>query len=180
MNLKTVLESLLFISDHPLSIGDFSRLTNCKKSEIEEALACLCKEYKEKNGGVEIINNGKKYQMTTSRESSEIIQKFLRDETSGELTRPQLETLTVVAYRGPITKAELEQIRGVNCSLVIRNLLIRGLVESEEQKNQEPKYNITLDFLKFLGMKEIKELTDYERLHAHENIEEIINKADLV
>jgi len=72
--------------------------------------------------------------MTTAKESSEIVEKFLKEELTGEMTRPQLETLTIIAYRGPMTKMEIEQIRGVNCSLILRNLLMRGLVEAKLDK----------------------------------------------
>ena len=93
-----------------------------------------------------------------------------------ELTRPQLEALTTSAYCGPITKAELEQIRGVNCSLVLRNLKIRGLVNSNETKDGMEGFSITLNFLKFLGVSEIKSLPNYEKLHNHSLIQEMKNK----
>lgn len=178
-NIKSILESLLFVSDHPLSVGDFSKLTDYKKDEVEKTLKNLCEDYKKRDSGIEIIRNGKKYQMVTSSCNTEIIQKFLHNETTGELTRPQLETLTTIAYRGPITKPELEQIRGVNCSLVLRNLMMRGLVEkdtSSSAKALEDTYLITLDFLKFLGIREVGELPDYGKLHKHETIEETLNK----
>ncbi|NQU83784.1 MAG: SMC-Scp complex subunit ScpB, partial [Parcubacteria group bacterium] len=173
---KSAIESLLFVSEHPLSIKDFLKITDCERDEIEKILEGLAEDYKNRGGGVLIIKNQDKYQMVTSPQSSEVIQGFLKDETTGELTRPQLETLTTIAYRGPMSKAELEQIRGVNCSLVLRNLMMRGLVEMADQKNQEPKFLITLDFLKFLGIGSVKELPDYEKLREHETIKEILNR----
>ncbi|MEA3272677.1 MAG: SMC-Scp complex subunit ScpB [Patescibacteria group bacterium] len=171
MNLKSVIESLLFISDHPLSINDFSEFSDCKKNEVEKILEELCENYQDRDGGIEIIKHQKKYQMISSPNNSEVIQKFLKDETTGELTRPQLETLTTIAYRGPITKPELEQIRGVNCSLVLRNLMMRGLIENTDQD-----FLITLDFLKFLGIRDVKELPDYKKLSSNKIIGEILSE----
>jgi len=87
------------------------------------------------------------------------------------LTRPQLETLTVVAYCGPITKPELEQLRGVNCALILRNLMMRGLVkEVEDVTNFLPTFEVTMDYLRHLGINSLNELPDYDKLHKHENI----------
>jgi len=88
-----------------------------------------------------------------------------------------LETLTIIAYRGPVTRPEMEQIRGVNCSQILRNLLIKGLVEMEE-KNKEPYYSISVDFLKYLGVSNIQELPDYDKLHQHESLEEFLEKQE--
>jgi len=105
-----------------------------------------------------------------------VAKDFIKSEQSGELTKPSLETLTIVAYRGPITKAELEQIRGVNCSLIIRNLLIRGLIVGDEEVgNGQIYYRVTVDFLKYLGLNFAAELPDYARLHSAENLESILN-----
>ena len=98
-------------------------------------------------------------------------------ETTGELTRAALETLTIVVYRGPIGRAELEQIRGVNCAIILRNLLIRGLVTSEARKEKlETVYQVSLDFLKFLGLRTPQELPDYEKLNSSENIEKLLQQ----
>ncbi|TFG35175.1 MAG: hypothetical protein E4H47_02040, partial [Parcubacteria group bacterium] len=82
------------------------------------------------------------------------------------------------AYRGPITKADLDAIRGVNCSLILRNLMIKGLVEQREDKEKMAIfYHVTFDFLKYLGITETKELPDFEKLNKDENIEKILNPA---
>jgi segregation and condensation protein B len=84
----------------------------------------------------------------------------------------------VVAYRGPITKAELEQIRGVNCSLILRNLLIRGMITAIEDKaKQTTLYQITVDFVKYLGIDSVEQLPDYVKLHSVENLEQYLNDA---
>ncbi|MFA6227858.1 MAG: SMC-Scp complex subunit ScpB [Patescibacteria group bacterium] len=176
MNLKNTIESLLFISHKPLSVAELARLAESDKTAVEEALKLLQGEYGEKNGGIEIINIEDKYQMAATGESSTTVAKFLKTEVTGELTRPSLETLTIIAYRGPVSKAELELIRGVNCSLILRNLLMRGLIESREDKDKAANvYQITFDFLKHLGLSSVSELPDYERLNRNNNLEKLLH-----
>jgi len=177
MNLSSQLESLLFISSKPLSVKEMAELVGAKSKEVEETLEQLANDYKEQARGFILIKNNGQYQLTTTPENTELISKFLKDETSGELSQPSLEALTIIAYRGPITKLELERIRGVNCSLILRNLLIRGLVEEkmDKQKN-ENFYAVTLDFIKFLGVSSIEDLPDYEKLHRVESLEEVLEE----
>lgn len=175
MNLISQLESLLFIASKPLTVKEMADLLNLKAQEVEAALEQLAGDYKEQGRGFILIKNNSQYQLTTAPENTELISKFLKDETSGELSQPSLETLTIIAYRGPITKLELERIRGINCSLILRNLLIRGLVEEQvdKQKN-ESFYVVTLDFIKFLGVSSVEELPDYEKLHRVESLAEVL------
>jgi len=124
---------------------------------------------------LQIIKNGSSFQMVTAPENAELIQQFVKDETTGELSRPSLETLTIIAYRGPVAKTDLDRIRGINCSLILRNLLIRGLVDvREDKKKDESYYTVTFDFLRFLGLNDVKELPDYQKLSQDDTIERIL------
>ena len=175
MNIKNGIESLLFISHKPLSAGELAKFAGADKKEVENFLAALEKEYAAKAGGIQLLKIQDKYQMVTSGDSSEAVNKFIKGEMTGELTRPSLETLTIIAYRGPISKAELELIRGVNCSLILRNLLMRGLVESEEDRSRgNTFYLITFDFLKYLGLGKIEDLPDYEKLNRNNNLDKLL------
>jgi len=149
-------------------------LTGAAEDEARAALAELAADYAER--GIQILKIDDEYQMSTGPDNAKLIRDFVKDETTGELTRPSLETLTIIAYRGPITKAELEQIRGINCSLILRNLLIRGLVEAKGDGGQ--KYNITFDFLRFLGVKSVVELPDYEKLSRDPNLEKFLSETN--
>ncbi len=173
--MKSKIESLLFVSGRPLSSKKLAEILNIKKEEAEKHLEELVEEHKKRDGGILLLKNGSEYQFATSPRSSEITSRFLKEETEGELTRPQLEAMSVIAYRGPITKAELEQIRGVNCSLILRNLLIRGLIEEEEDaKSIEPKYKISFEFLRHLGISDLKDLPDYKKLSGSEMLQNIL------
>lgn len=177
MSTKSKIESILFASTKPLSVVQLKNILNCETEDIKQALEELEKHYNQKGSGINIINNSSKYQLTTSPENSKIIQDMLKSDMTGELTRPSLETLTVISYRGPISRAELEQIRGVNCSLILRNLLMRGLIESYYDKQKAlTLYGVTLDFMRFLGISDVKDLPDYEKLNSDENLVKLLEK----
>ena len=176
---KSIIESLLYISGRPLSLKELAKLTNQKVSDIEAAVKELVDEHNLKDGGVKIIQNGSQVGMVTSPKNAEIIQDFLKEELSGELTSASLETLSIIIYRQPVTREELEQIRGVNCAIILRNLMIRGLIEEEkpsfakategeEEGDGKILYRVSLDFIRHLGISDVKELPDYEKLHSIE------------
>lgn len=175
--LSQKIESLLFVATHPLTSKRLSELLETAEKKIEEALESLRADYKKRNGGMQILKNGKEYQMVASAECAALVEEYVRKEETGELTRPQLETLTVIAYRGPVGKPELDQIRGVNSALILRNLMIRGLVDSQEDKKTgETRYAVTMDFVRFLGMSSVEELPDYERLRGDKTLGELLSQ----
>jgi segregation and condensation protein B len=158
-----------------MTASKLASLTKAKEKEVKKAGDELVEEYKNNKRGVQIIKNGSKYQMASAPENSKLIQEFVNDETTGELSRPSLETLTIIAYRGPISKANLDRIRGVNCSLILRNLLLRGLIEVKEDKSTgDSFYSVTFDFIRFLGINDVSELPDYEKLHKDETVDNFL------
>jgi segregation and condensation protein B len=179
MSVKSEIESLLFVSSRPLSARRLAEVTGHDKKEVQSALEELIKEYDARpESGLAILRNGDEVQFATAPAHADLVKDFLKDETFGELTRPALETLTIVAYRGPLTKAELEQIRGVNCSLILRNLLIRGLVETiDGSAPGVQNFRVTFDFVRYLGIREVAELPEYETLRSDENLRKLIEGA---
>lgn len=179
MSIKSKIESLLFISAKPMSFKQLADLIKQDSKELEKAGDELVEEYKNTKKGIQIIKNGQKLQMVSSSENAKLIQEFIQDETTGELSRPSLETLTIIAYRGPISKLDLDRIRGVNCSLIIRNLLLRGLVDARiDKKNEETFYTVSFDFIRFLGINDVKELPDFERLSKDDTLDKILNNGE--
>jgi len=175
MSLKSQAESLLFVSLKPLSLKDLAAAADAKPKEMEAALEELTAEYQDGDRGLAVIKNNGQYQLTTAAMNAKSVQAFLKDESSGELSQPSLEALTIIAYRGPISKLELERIRGVNCSLIIRNLLLRGLVEEKfEKAKNENYYTVTHDFVRFLGLGGVVELPDYARLNQSESLADVL------
>lgn len=173
--LSAKIESILFIAARPMNVKKLAEICGVSKEEVHQALEELIGFYNQSGRGVRIMHLGNDVQMTTAPDMSKMVQEFIKDETTGELTKPSLEALTIIAYRGPITKPELEQIRGVNCSLILRNLMMRGLVEMiGEPGEPQTTYRVTMDFLRFLGVSGVEELPDYDKLRSHENIVKIL------
>jgi len=171
MSLLSNIESILFVAGKPLNAKKIAKVLGCEEKIVSEALETIADKYNVPDAGVVVIRNNGDYQMVSSSENKEAAEKFVKAEIGGELTRAQLETLTVISYRGPLTKPEIEQIRGVNCSLILRNLLMRGLIkEHGDPTGLLPKYEITIEYLRHLGLNDIKELPDYEMLHNHSYI----------
>lgn len=173
--LKAKIESILFVAARPLSVVKLAEICEASKDEVAEAVEAIAAEYDSRTAGIRLVRHGDSVQMATAQETSELVREFLKDETTGELTKPSLETLTIVAYRGPMTKAEIEQVRGVNCSLILRNLMMRGLVEAiGEHGNPLTQYRVTMDFLRFLGLSSVEEMPEYEILRSNENVMRVL------
>jgi len=177
MSLKSQIESLLLVSNHPLTFKKLAQLTAGEQESIKKSVEELIKDYDREDKGINILADESQVQFITNAENSKLISKFIKEEITGELTRAQLETLTVIAYRGPITKPELEQIRGVNCAIILRNLLIRGLINEERNKKKMQNfYTISFDFMRHLGITELKQLPDYEKLNNDENLKNFLKQ----
>jgi len=169
------IESLLFIAGKPMTAKKIAEILHAKSDDVAKAADELVAWYAEQNRGIVIMASNATYQMATSADTSPLIKEFIKSEQSGELTKPSLETLTIIAYRGPVSKMELEQIRGVNCSLILRNLLIKGLIDAEfDRKLKQTMYMITLPFLEFLGLRTQKELPKYDELSSDERIQTLL------
>ncbi len=148
-----------------------AKVLGVSESKALQALKELQDQYNLPDSGVILIQNNDEWQLVSNPNNRAAAENFLKAEVSGDLTRPQLETLTVISYCGPITKPELEQLRGVNCSLILRNLMLRGLAEEVETEiNILPKYQVTMQYLRHLGLMTVKDLPNYDELHKHEHI----------
>ncbi len=181
MTLRSKLESLLFITPRPLTVKRLAELAGADVSAVEAEVTALTANYNGEESGVHLLRHGDTVQFVSSPLNSKLVTEFIKEEQAGELTRPALETLTIVAYRGPISKIQLDTIRGVNCALILRNLMIKGLVEAKQHKDKrQASYQVTMDFVRFLGLNHISELPDYEQLNRDENLEQVLNPTSTV
>lgn len=177
MSLTSKLESLLLVAGKPMAYATLTKLLSCSAVELKEAIAEMEGQYNQKGRGIHVLVNDQKVQFSTNPDNKALIADFIKDETTGELTKPSLETLTIIAYRQPVTKEELEQIRGVNCSLILRNLMIRGLVEAKEERGGlATTYSVTMDFVRFLGINKVEELPEFAKLHDHESLRQALER----
>lgn len=176
MSLPSQLTSLLLVATRPLSIKRLAEATKSTPEAVTEALDALGQQYNTDDSGLQLLRHGTSVQFVTNPINSKLVTEYLKEEQAGELTRPALETLTIIAYRGPISKIQLDTIRGVNCALILRNLMIKGLVEAKSHKDKmQTSYQVTVDFLRYLGLRSIEHLPDYERLHTNEQLDLLLN-----
>jgi segregation and condensation protein B len=179
-NLLSQLESLLFVSAKALATKQLLELTGVSQDDLTKALEALTERYSQAGSGLSLLHDNHKYQLVTNSNNSELIKSFLHQELNSDLSRPSLETLTIIAYRGPIAKSDLDRIRGINCSQILRNLLLRGLVEIKSgYKDGETYYQVTFDFLKFLGLASLSDLPDYDRLHHDQAVEQFLGQQEV-
>lgn len=161
LRLKNILESLLFIAGKPLGVADFAKTIQCSEQNIALALSELVKENSEK--GIVILEDNGVFQMASSPQNSTYVKNLLNLELREKLTDATIEVLSIIVYRQPISKAEIEAIRGVNSQYSLRQLLIRGLI----QRIPNPKdmrsflYETTAEFLMHMGIRSNSELPDF-------------------
>lgn len=155
-------EALLFVAGEGLMLHTLARQLKKTDQEITESLAEL-KKHLEEQHALALLEHDGHASLVTSPAVSMVVEEFAKEEFSGELTRAALETLAVLAYKGPVRRSDIDYVRGVNSSFMLRNLLMRGLIE----RTRDPKdsrayaYRISLDFLKFLGLTSQSDLPNF-------------------
>jgi segregation and condensation protein B len=168
---KSLIEALLFVSGEPITLASLKTGAEMPETEIKQLLDEMIAEYREKNGGLLLIEIANGYQMVTNPQYARWIRKFRNTAVSSKLSMPALETLAIIAYKQPIIKAELEQIRGVNSDGVIKTLLERRLVKIMGRKEVPGKpllYGTTREFLEYFGLKDLTELPTLAELTREE------------
>lgn len=173
--LSATIEALLFCEPKEFSFKKLANICHTSFHDVREAVNILQRDYDVRDGGIIIVTDEEMVQMMTAPKHAKIIAEYLQDETTGELSRPSLETLTIIAYRGSVAKSEIELIRGINCSLILRLLLIRGLIEEHgATPTGSPIYHVTIEFLRHLGVTTVTELPDYNELHTNVHLQEFL------
>ena len=159
--IKSILESLLFVADGPQSVQRLAEVLDpVDKELIHELLHELRQDFEAQNRGIRLVEVAGGYQLRTPKAKAEAVKKFLggRPARMGKAT---LETLAIVAYRQPITKAEIEAIRGVDVDGVITTLLERNLIRAVARKDVPGRpflYGTTLEFLQLFNLKDLSQL----------------------
>lgn len=175
MTLASVIESILFVYGEPIALKKLATAAGASEDDVRVALEELAAGYKDR--GLILMEKDGMYQLGTQPDNTEYIERLVKDEFSADLSRSSLETVAVIAYKGPVSRAEIEHIRGVNCSFALRSLLMRGLIEREERAGDMRTYlyRVSTDFLKHLGIAKMEELPGYEELrHASASVIEVM------
>jgi len=177
MELEKQIEAILFWKGEPISKKKLAEILAVEQSEINEAIEKIKENLK--NRGIVLQEKEEKVTLGTTPEVSSLIEKLQKEELNKDLTKASLETLSIVLYKNGVSRAEIDYIRGVNSSFILRALSIRGLVE----KSIDPKdhrrfiYKPSFNLLSFMGLKSLEELPDYQEINnsmgeAIENISE--------
>lgn len=166
MDIDKKIEAILFWKGEPMRLKKLADMFSVSEEDIRFGINTL-KENLE-NRGVALIEKEDEVMLATAPEFSEIIENLTKEELSKDLGKASLETLSIVLYQGPIKRSELDYIRGVNSQFILRNLLVRGLIE----KITDPKdartfvYKPSFELLAHLGVKSIEELPEYEAVRG--------------
>ena len=162
-NAVAALEALLFIHGEAIAKKKIMTVLEMEPEALEAALAALREECGRHERGLMLLVSGEKVQLVTKPEWSGILAQFVKDELEEELTPAALEALSLIAYLGPIHRSRLDYLRGVNSSFIVRNLMLRGLVERSPDPARPSLflYRATTDTLRHLGVGRPEDLPEY-------------------
>ncbi len=177
-SIKSQVESILFVSSKPLSAKNIAKFLEQDETAISTALAELAEE--KKDSGVVLLEAAGQWQLGTNAANSTQVKNFLNADLREKLTEATVETLAIIAYRQPISKAEIEAIRGVNSQYSVRHLLMRGLIEKIPNPNDSRSslYQITTEFLQHMGITSVSALPEFETLVKDIKLPEIVSSQD--
>lgn len=167
-NLEHLIESILFFKNEPVSVKELAKILNVEKKEVVKSINNLQEFYKIR--GIVVVSDGENISFGTHPDASALIENLAKEEFSRELGRASLETLAIILYKGPISRREIDHIRGVHSSFILRTLMIRGLIERTESKERSYSYKATIKLLEYLGVTNREDLPGYRA--AFKKIEE--------
>lgn len=160
----SILESVLFAHGEPLTEKKLAEILGLEEEQLKEILlAWQDRRHQDLSSGLVLIRNGSEVQLATRSENSLYVEKLFKDNSQEELSQASLEVLTIILYRGPISRPEIDFIRGVNSSYILKNLVMRGLV-TREKRGLSFSYWPSFEFLRLLGVSGQAELPDFESL----------------
>jgi segregation and condensation protein B len=164
MSLESKIEAILFWKGEAVSVSDLAKILGVEKEEISKAISQLSNTLSGR--GISLVQNGEEVMLYTSPEHSELIKNLTKEELSRDISKAGVEVLSLIIYRGPITKTEIDYIRGVNSNYVVRNLQIRGLIQRVDSADSRSfMYQPTLELLAHLGISKKEDLADFERVN---------------
>ena len=181
-DIKSAIESMLFVSGEPLALRELSNNLELKEKNVEEILSEMANEYEDKSRGIRLISINGAYQLVTKSENSDFVQKLLKKNKKHSLSQASIESLAIIAYKQPITRIDIDEIRGVKSESAIARLIERGLIKDIgrlEVPGRPILYGTTDEFLRQFGLKTIKELPSLD-LYSDEETQssiDLLNKA---
>jgi segregation and condensation protein B len=174
--LEVLIESALFFRGGVLNIKELTKIVGEPIEEVKTALRSL--QMSLEGRGIRLVIEGDEAALTTAPDSHQMIETMRREELEGPLGKAALETLAIIIFRGPLTRADIEYVRGVNCSAILRTLMIRGLIERTDNPSDKRSflYRATTELPAYLGVSSLSEIPQYEEMRTE--IETIFNERD--
>lgn len=161
-NFKSIVEGLLFVSgEDGLTLEEIAKIIEKDIEDVKNIIKDLYNDYISTDRGIQIEFLGNHFKLTTKKEHKDFYKKLVSEEENSQLSQSSLETLAIIAYNGPITRIDIDNIRGVNSSYIIRKLLIKDLIEESgiaDTPGRPRLYNVTSKFLDYFGLGSIDEL----------------------
>lgn len=171
-----IIEALLFVSGEPLKVKDMCSIIQCDEDYLKQTLDEMMLEYEYDERGIKLININDSYQLVTKPLYSDYVQKLLRVNSRQSLSQASLETLAIIAYRQPITRVDIDEIRGVKSDRAVSTLAERNLIREAGRKNVAGRpilYEVTDEFFRYFGIKNIKDMPFLDDLlRKYEDINE--------
>lgn len=165
---EATIEALLFVAgDEGLSLEEAASLLESTTQEVYAALMKLQQKYKSRDSGLTLLEVGNRFELATKKDYSAVIKKYAASPYATNLSQAALETLAIVAYKQPITRMEIDEIRGVQSSGSLQKLVLRGLVQEKgrvETPGRPILYGTTEYFMDYFGLKELGDLPDISEL----------------
>lgn len=166
MDVAQTLEALLFFKNEPLTRARLAAWLQVDLATVTAALVTL--DERLQGRGIVLLQEGDRVQLGTHPEAGPLLETITREELSKDIGRAGLETLAIVCYHGPVTRTDIDYIRGVNSSFIIRHLLTRGLIEREPHPDDARRYlyRPTLELWQHLGLRSATELPEFDAIKA--------------
>ncbi len=176
VDLSARLQAVLFVTGDAVTERKLAKVLGISVDELSEVIGQLADRLKS-GGALGLVRHDDKVQMVTAPEQMEFIESMIVDDTSEDLSRATLEVLAIVAYREPIARVDIDAIRGVNCAGHLRKLMVRGLAVRKPHPTDSRSYvyHVTNDFLSYLGLENITQLPDFDKLRSSDKITQIIH-----
>jgi segregation and condensation protein B len=167
------IEALLFVSSGLVSVSQLAKALDTTESEVESQLSALDNHYKSAGHGLRLMRIKSRVQMITAPEISKTIESFLELDSTSTLSQAALETLAIIAYKQPVTRPEIDVIRGVNSDAVMRTLLSKGLIEELGRADTPGRpiyYGTSPEFLQYFGLESLDMLPfiDFDALEENQ------------
>lgn len=177
-HLLSALESLLFVSGEPLSFTRLAKILTMPEQEVQAMVMLLKEKYvSDSAGGLMVVTDEHGALLASKPTNTQYVEALTKSALQETMSKAALEVLAIIAYRAPITRAEIDAIRGVNCSFTLRNLLLRDLITREGNPSDSRGYiyRPTFRFLQNLGVGSVNELPQYEILARDERLKMILD-----